>query len=47
MDRSAVGALVRGVITTTALAASALSHVGWWLDWQARANTDQGCRPLD
>jgi hypothetical protein len=47
MDRSAVGVLVRGVMTTTALAASALSPVGWWLDWQGRARAGQGGRPLD
>jgi hypothetical protein len=47
MHHSATGALVRGVMATTTLAASALSHVGWWLEWQTRASTRDGWRPLD
>jgi hypothetical protein len=47
MSGSAAGALVRGVVATTSLAASAISHVGWWLDWQTRSSVSQGCRPLD
>jgi hypothetical protein len=47
MNRLKTGAVVRRVVATTAVAASALSHVGWWLDWQTRSRTGQGCRPLD
>jgi len=47
MNRYTVGALVRGVVATTAMAASALSHVGWWLDWQTRGRVGQGCRTID
>lgn len=39
--------VVGGVVATTAAAASALSHVGWWLDWQTRTRAGQGCRALD
>lgn len=47
MHRLKTGALVRGMVVTTTVAASALSHVGWWLDWQTRSRAGQGCRPLD
>ncbi|HEY1360311.1 MAG TPA: hypothetical protein VGF21_18565 [Thermoleophilaceae bacterium] len=47
MSRLANGSLVRGVVATTTMAAAALSHVGWWLDWQTRARVSQGCRNLD
>jgi hypothetical protein len=47
MNRLTAGTLVRGVVATTSLAASALSHVGWWLDWQTRSRVSQGCRPLN
>jgi len=35
----------RGRIETTIGAtASALRHIGWWLDWHARAKPSDGCR---
>jgi len=43
MNRFATGTLAKGV----AIAASALAHVGWWLDWQTRPRPAQGCRPVD
>ncbi len=43
MNRLAAEPLVKGV----AIAASAISHLGWWLDWQTRARVGQGCRALD
>jgi hypothetical protein len=47
MNHVRAGVLVRGVVATTAMAASALSHVGWWLDWQTRTRAGHGSRPLD
>ena len=38
---------MRGVVETTVLATSLISHLGWWLDWQTRSNAGQGSKPLD
>lgn len=46
MNREAAETLVRGLATTTALAASALSHLGWWFDWHT-SSAGGGSRPLD
>ena len=35
-----------GVEAAAALAASAARHVGWWLEWQARAGVQAGTREL-
>ena len=33
--------------STVATTASALRHLGWWLDWHARARPTGGCRGTD
>jgi len=35
-----------GFEAVVALAASAVRHAGWWLDWQTRVRAGQGCRPV-
>src|SRR3954452_22222163 len=47
VNRLPTGALVRGVVATTTIAASALSHVGWWLDWQTRGPAGQRWGTID
>jgi hypothetical protein len=47
MSGTPAGALVKDVVTaTTSIAAAAISHVGWWLEWQTRTRAGDGCRPL-
>jgi len=39
---------VRGTIgSTLGATASAIRHLGWWLDWHARAKPTGGCRGVD
>ena len=33
--------------TTVSTTTSALKHLGWWLDWHARARPTDGCRGSD
>jgi hypothetical protein len=35
-----------GVEAAVAVAASAVSHAGWWLEWQMRPRPGSGCREL-
>jgi hypothetical protein len=32
---------------TVAATASAIRHVGWWLDWHARARATDACRSFE
>ena len=47
MSATPAGVLVRDVVTTTtSIAAAAISHVGWWLEWQTRTCVGDGSRLL-
>jgi hypothetical protein len=35
-----------GIETAVAVAVSAVSHAGWWLEWQMRPAPGAGCREL-
>ena len=33
--------------STIGATASAIRHLGWWLDWHARAKPTDGCRGIE
>jgi hypothetical protein len=35
-----------GVAAAVGVGASAVRHLGWWLEWQVRAKPGEGCREL-
>jgi hypothetical protein len=40
------GGIITGLGAAAALAASAVRHAGWWVEWHARIGPQAGCRKL-